>query len=114
MYFQTSKITDAFRTVLNEDKTAKRKVVAYEWHCDPSAISAFDEGLYETWKLQIAERGFVYSNTKTIDFEGFSLKRIVYRHPTKLFEMFDPLSVALGYLKANCECVIYEVDHSEK
>lgn len=101
----------------NEDKSANRKLVSYEWHFGTNSINAIDDGpVREEWLKQFELFGFTLKSEKQIELEGFVLTRKIYStKSSKKLAGIDPLALfSSGYLKADSERVVFEIDHSLK
>ncbi|MBL7889731.1 MAG: hypothetical protein JNL24_09265 [Bacteroidia bacterium] len=92
-----------------------RKKVLYEWHFAMNQIHAIDEGEpYKIWNAQFKTNGYKLTSTKLIEFEGFVLKRMVFSSENNSIGGIDPLAMVTGgYLKADTEWVVFEVDFAE-
>ena len=114
-YYITKRIVEMFLKTLKDDKAAGRTVVAYEWHAILEGIHALDEGEpYDKWMKQVRRHGLVYDHSKVIDFEGIQLKRVVFKHPSKMaVKWMDPLAMATGYWKLDYDWVIFIADHRD-
>lgn len=115
MYFVTDEIIKYFKHVLKQDQMSGRKKVLYEWHFAINQIHAIDEGEpYRIWSAQFKTNGYKLTSTKMIEFEGYTLKRMVYSSKNSSIGGIDPLAMVTGgYWKADTEWVVFEVDFTE-
>jgi hypothetical protein len=115
-YFTTKEIVRKFEYALTADKTLGRKRAFYEWNlADKQIYSTYEDLEDEEWIKEFESEGHKLKSSKSIEFEGFVLKMMIYQLKGKSVHGVDPLALVTdGYLRENKERVIFEVDLTKR